>query len=183
MWPFVSSFFYLACFKDHPHHSMHVSVLHAFLWLNNSIIVCCMYTCVRVCVCVYIYIYIYICHNLFIHSSAVERLGYLYILAVVNNTAVNWYTRICLQTPLAAQWIRICPPMQGTQFQSLVLEDCTGHEAAKPRHHRHWVCALEPASRSYRTCVPRRLKPAHLEPACRDTEPANYWSTCPWACM
>ena len=143
MWPFVSSFFYLACFKDHPHHSMHVSVLHAFLWLNNSIIVCCMYTCVRVCVCVYIYIYI--CHNLFIHSSAVERLGYLYILAVVNNTAVNWYTRICLQTPLAAQWIRICPPMQGTQFQSLVLEDCTGHEAAKPRHHRHWVCALEPA--------------------------------------
>ena len=106
-------------------------------------------------------VYIYICHNLFIHSSAVERLGYLYILAVVNNTAMNWYTRICLQTPLAAQWIRICPPIQGTRFQSLVLEDSTGHEAAKPMRHRHWVCALEPASGSYRTCVPWGLKPAH----------------------
>lgn len=79
----------------------------------------------------------YICHNLFIRSSSVERLGYFYLLAVVNNTAMNWYTGICLQTPLATQWIRICLPMQGTRFQSLVLEDSTGHEATKPMCHSH----------------------------------------------
>ena len=31
------------------------------------------------------------------------------------------------------QWVRICPPVQGTQVQSLVWEDSTCHRAAKPK--------------------------------------------------
>ena len=108
-------------------------------------------------VCMYIYVYICVCHNLFIHSSVVEHLGYFYFLAVVNNTAMNWYTGICLQIPLAAQWIRICLPMQGTRFQSLVLEDSTCHEAAKPMRQ-----SLSPGSRACQPQLPN-LRAARTE--------------------
>ena len=114
-----------------------------------------MYVCMYIYVCVCIYIYI--CHNLFIHSSVVEHLGYFYLLAVVNNTAMNWYTRICLQTPLAAQWIRICLPMQGTRFQSLVLEDSTCHEATKAMRQ-----SLSPGSRARQPQLPN-LRAARTE--------------------
>ena len=35
------------------------------------------------------------------------------------------------RTPLVAQWLRICLPMQGTQVRSLTREDSTCHGAAK----------------------------------------------------
>ena len=38
-------------------------------------------------------------------------------------------------TSLLGQWIRICPPMQGTQVRSLVREDSTCHGTAKPESH------------------------------------------------
>ena len=40
-------------------------------------------------------------------------------------------------TCLVVQWIRICPPMQGTQVQSLVWEDFTRCGATKPMDHNH----------------------------------------------
>ena len=48
-----------------------------FSWLNN-IPLC---VCVCVCVCVY--------HIFFIHSSISGQLGCFYVLAIVNNAAVN----------------------------------------------------------------------------------------------
>ena len=56
------------------------------------------------------------------------------------------------QTSLVVQWLRIYPPMQGTQVQALVQEDPTCHWATKPVHHNYWVH------------VPQLLKPMCLEP-------------------
>ena len=53
---------------------------------------------------------------------------------------------------LVAQWIRICLPMQRTQFRSLVLEDPTCRRATKPVCHNYWAY------------VPQLLKPACLKP-------------------
>ena len=39
--------------------------------------------------------------------------------------------------------------MQETQVQSPVWGDSTRCGAAKPEHHNHWTCALEPGSHSY----------------------------------
>lgn len=44
---------------------------------------------------------------------------------------------------LVAQWIRICPPMQGKSVQSLIQEDPICHEAAKPVHPKHWAHVLQ----------------------------------------
>ena len=41
----------------------------------------------------------------------------------------------------------------------LVWEDPMCHRAAKPMHHNHWACALEPGSRSYWAHMPQLLKP------------------------
>ena len=38
-------------------------------------------------------------------------------------------------TSLVVQWLRICLPMQGTQVQSLTLEDATRLRASKPVHY------------------------------------------------
>ena len=59
---------------------------------------------------------------------------------------------------LVAQWIRICLPMQGTQFQSLVWEDFTFHESAEPMHCNYWAQALEPRSHNYWACMLQILK-------------------------
>ena len=48
--------------------------------------------------------------------------------------------------------------------QSLVWEEPRCCQATKPICHNCWVQALEPASYSYRACVPQVLKPACLEP-------------------
>ena len=58
--------------------------------------------------------------------------------------------------------------MQGTQVQSLVLEDPTCHGATKPVHDNYWACALEPTSHNYWAHVPQLLKPAYLEPMLHD---------------
>ena len=38
---------------------------------------------------------------------------------------------------LAAQWLRICLPMQGTQVRALVWEDPTCHGATRPVSHNY----------------------------------------------
>ena len=38
---------------------------------------------------------------------------------------------------LVVQWIRICLPIQGTQFRSLVWKDPTCRRATKPVHHNY----------------------------------------------
>ena len=48
---------------------------------------------------------------------------------------INSFKRQLTGTSLVAQWIRICPPMQGTQVQSLVWEDPTCRGATKPVRH------------------------------------------------
>ena len=63
-----------------------------------------------------------------------------------------------LGTSLVAQWLRICLPMQGTQVQSLALEDPTCRRAIKPVRHNYWACALEPGSHNYWACLPQLLK-------------------------
>ena len=40
-------------------------------------------------------------------------------------------------TSLVAQWIKNPPAMQGTQVQSLGLEDSTCHRATKPMHRNY----------------------------------------------
>ena len=55
-------------------------------------------------------------------------------------------------TYLAAQWLRIRLPMQGTQVRSLVLEDPTCCRATKRMCHNYWAH------------MPQLLKPARLEP-------------------
>ena len=60
---------------------------HSFFWLSN----------IPICVCIfYIHIYriiffIYICikYHIFIHSSIDRHLGWLHILAIVNNAAMS----------------------------------------------------------------------------------------------
>ena len=53
-------------------------------------------------------------------------------------------------TPLVAQWLRICLPMQGTWVGSLIREDFTCSYAREPQHRTH---------------MPQLLKPSCLEPA------------------
>ena len=50
---------------------------------------------------------------------------------------LNYLTEISL----VAQWLRILLPMQGTWVPSLVREDPTCCEAAKPMHHNYWTLA------------------------------------------
>ena len=45
--------------------------------------------------------------------------------------------------------------MQETQVQSPVWESPTCCGAAKPVHHSHWACALEPGATETEACAPR----------------------------
>ena len=80
---------------------------------------------------------------------------------------------------LAAQWLRICLPMQGTRVRALVREDPTCRGATKPVRHNYWACALEPVSHNYWARVSQILKPVRLEPVLhnkrshRDEKPAH----------
>ena len=42
---------------------------------------------------------------------------------------------------LVAQWLRICPPVQGTRVRALVREDPTCRGATGPVSHNYWACA------------------------------------------
>ena len=85
---------------------------------------------------------------------------------------------------LVAQWLKICPPMQGTRVWALVREDPTCRGATKPVHHNYWACALELMSHNYWAHVPQLLKPTRLEPmlhnkrSYRNEKPMhhNYWA-------
>ena len=87
---------------------------------------------------------------LFIHSSIDGYLGWLYLLAMVNNAVVDMSLQISFQDPafrtlLVVQWLRICLPIQETWVQSLVWEDSTCCRATEPLHHDFWsLWALEP---------------------------------------
>ena len=72
------------------------------------------------------------------------------------------------KTSLVVQWLRICPPVQGTWVRALVREDPTCCGATKPVRHNYWACALEPVSHNYWARVPQLLKPTHLEPVLRN---------------
>ena len=50
---------------------------------------------------------------------------------------------------LVVQRIRICLPVQGTRFRSLIWEDPTRRGTAKPVDYSHWASALELGSCSY----------------------------------
>ena len=66
------------------------------------------------------------------------------------------------------QWLRICPPMQGTRVRALVREDPTCLGATKPVHHNYWACTLEPESHNYWAHITQLLKPVNLEPMLRN---------------
>ena len=51
--------------------------------------------------------------------------------------------------------------MQETQVPSLVQEDPTSREAAKPVHHNYGACALEPGKQDYSAHVPQLPRPTH----------------------
>ena len=60
------------------------------------------------------------------------------------------------QTFLVVQKLRIHLPIQGTQIQSLLQEDPTCHNAAKPVYHSYCASAPEPVSCNYwGPCAPR----------------------------
>ena len=46
----------------------------------------------------------------------------------------------CWRASLAAQWLRICLPMQGTRVRALVWEDLTCRGATRPVSHNYWAC-------------------------------------------
>ena len=69
------------------------------------------------------------------------------------------------RTSLVIQLLRICLPMQGTQVESLVWEDFTGHVATEPSLHNHWVPELQLLSPHVPEAVLRscRRKPLQWE--------------------
>ena len=71
---------------------------------------------------------------------------------------------------LVAQWLRICPLMQGTRVRALVWEDPTCRGATKPVSHDYWACASG-------ACALQQERPRHwkaraprwrVAPACRN---------------
>ena len=67
-----------------------------------------------------------------------------FYVTVVLNTWLCWTSNIAgfyyrqkdtTGTPLVAQWLRICRPMQGMGVRSLAQEDSTCHGATKPVCH------------------------------------------------
>ena len=57
--------------------------------------------------------------------------------------------RIWIGASLAAQWLRVCLPMQGTRVRALVWEDPTCRGATRPVSHSYWACASG-------ACAPQR---------------------------
>ena len=71
----------------------------------------------------------------------VNRCKLLY-MEWINNKVLLYSTENYIQYPmtgtsLVAQWLRICLPMQGTQFRALVWEDPTCHRTTKPVCHNY----------------------------------------------
>ena len=67
------------------------------------------------------------------------------------------------RTSPGVQWVRICPPMQGTRVWSLVMEDPKCWGQLKPVSHNCWAHIVESPSRNYwspraatdEACAPR----------------------------
>ena len=57
---------------------------------------------------------------------------------------------------LMEQWIRICLPIQGAWFQSLIQEESTCHRATKP-------CATTTEAHMPKACAPQQEKPLQKE--------------------
>ena len=76
---YVVGFFQLRCFQGSS--MLYLTVLHSFLWLNNTTL--CVYRCVCVYIYIYTYAYIYIERERehFIYPSAVNgRLGWVFYI-------------------------------------------------------------------------------------------------------
>ena len=71
-----------------------------------------------------------------LHWLTVKRyLLYAALFRCGHQRAIALYLKainICLGASLVVQWLRILPPMQGTQVQFLVLEDSTCLRATQP---------------------------------------------------
>ena len=81
------------------------------------------------------------------------------------------------ETYLVAQWLRPCPPIQGTWVRAVVWDDPTYCGATKPVRHDYWACALESTSHNYWACAPQLLslrsrahEPQLLSPHATTTE-------------
>ena len=84
---------------------------------------------------------------------------------IYTHTHTHTWPWVCTHTPIHSnaykmiqtrdfwmvQWLRIHSPMQGTQVQSLVLEDSTCHRATEP--------GTKPLSQCFRAQVPQAQKP------------------------
>ena len=62
------------------------------------------------------------------------------------------------------QWLRIHPAVQGTQFQSLILEDSTCLGPPKNMRHNYRASSLEPTRHNYWAHVFQLLKSVCLQP-------------------
>ena len=91
------------------------------------------------------------------------------------NRWIAYFKNEHIVTALVIQWLRIYPPIQGTEVQSLLWEDSTSLGATKPLRYNYWAPArqlLKP------TCpgahAPQREKPPPWEasaPQRRPTQP------------
>ena len=69
------------------------------------------------------------------------------------DTDSRWsYIKNGSRESLAAQWLRICLPMQGTRVRALVWEDPTCCGATGPVSHNYLACASE-------ACAPQQERP------------------------
>ena len=57
------------------------------------------------------------------------------------DSSLSSIKKIVSRVSLVAQWLRICPPMQGTRVRALVWEDTTCSGATGPVSHNYWACA------------------------------------------
>ena len=84
----------------------------------------------------------------------------------LSSSSSNLNIRMNFRTTLVVQWLWLCLPLWGSQVQSLVWEDSTRLEPAKPVCHNYWSPrALEPVlcNTTVRSlCTPTRSR-LHLQ--------------------
>ena len=91
-----------------------------------------------------------------------------------------WLHNINVKLPrgasLAAQWLRVRLPMQGTRVRALVWEDPTCRGATRPVSHNYWACASGASApqqerpRQWEAHAPRW----RVAPACRNERKPSH---------